>query len=171
MMTIRTMLIMLLAGCIGCANAMQPDSNYTLYLVRHAEKQTDQGKDPDLTEAGRIRSEKLANWLQDKNIGKIWSTDYKRTRNTALPLVTRLGLGLTIYDPRDLQALSNEVLLEQTNAVIVGHSNTTPELTRLLCQCEINDMDESEYDLLFVVSKTKNETTVETLKQASLLTD
>ena len=170
-MIIRTILIILLASSIGCANVTQPDSDYTLYLVRHAEKQADQGKDPDLTEAGRVRSEKLANWLQDKNIAKIWSSDYKRTRNTALPLVSRLGLDLTIYDPRDLQALNNELLLERKNAVIVGHSNTTPELTRLLCQCEIDDMDESEYELLFVVSKTENGTSVETLKQASLPTD
>jgi len=165
-MCVRVLFILLLAGVIGSACATQPDDNYRLYLVRHAEKQAVEGKDPDLTDAGNYRSEQLAKFLQDKGIRKIWSSDYQRTRNTAGPLASKLGLKLSLYDPRDLPALANELLEDRNTALIVGHSNTTPDLTRLLCQCDISDMDESEYDLLFVVSISGDETNVEILRQS-----
>jgi phosphohistidine phosphatase SixA len=167
-MRILVLFILMLAVVIGSACTAQPDDDYTLYLVRHAEKQADKGKDPGLTEAGNYRSEQLAQWLQNKGIRKIWSSDYQRTRNTAGPLVSKLGLKISLYDPRDLPALANELLEDGNNALIVGHSNTTPDLTRLICQCDINDMDESEYDLLFVVSVSDGETKVEILRQSLL---
>ena len=168
-MPVRVIFILLLAVVIGSACAAQADGNYTLYLVRHAEKQADEGKDPGLTDAGNYRSEQLAKWLQDKGIRKIWSSDYQRTRDTAGPLVSKLGLKISLYDPRDLPALVNELLENRDNALIVGHSNTTPDLTRLLCQCDISDMDESEYDHLFVVSVFGGETKVEILRQSLLI--
>jgi len=165
-MRVRVLIILLLAVVIGSACKPQPDDNYTLYLVRHAEKQADKGEDPGLTGAGNDRSKQLAKWLQDKGISKIWSSDYERTRDTAGPLVSILGLKLNLYDPSDLPSLANELLEDRNNALIVGHSNTTPDLTRLLCQCDISDMDESEYDLLFVVSISGDETNVEILRQS-----
>ena len=80
----------------------------------------------------------------------------------------RRGLELTLYDPRDLPTLAEKLLGNRDNALIVGHSNTTPDLTRLLCQCDISDMDESEYDQLYVVSVLRDETKVEILRQSLL---
>ena len=163
------MLLFLLAAClVGCATAPEADTSYKLYLVRHAEKQPDGSRDPVLTETGEHRYEQLANWFQDKDINDIWSSDYKRTRDTAKPLLSRLGLELIIYDPRDLPALAGHLLNRQHNALIVGHSNTTPDLARLLCHCDIEDMDESEYDRLIVVSVTDGKTQVEILQQDQL---
>jgi len=167
-MRVRILLILLITVVIGSACAAQPDSNYTLYLVRHAEKKADGGKDPELTDAGIYRSRQLAKWLQDKDIREIWSSDYQRTRDTAEPLVSSLGLKLNLYDPGDLPTFAGELLGDRKSALIVGHSNTTPDLTRLLCQCDISDMDESEYDQLFVVSVLRGETKVEILRQSSI---
>jgi len=167
-MRVRILLMLLLTLGVGSACTAQPDNNFTLYLVRHAEKQATEDKDPGLTDAGRYRSGQLAKWLQDKDVRKIWSSDYQRTRDTAGPLVSTLGLDLTLYDPRDLPALADQLLANRDNALIVGHSNTTPDLTRLLCQCKISDMAESEYDQLYVVSVLKGETKVELLEQSLL---
>jgi phosphohistidine phosphatase SixA len=167
-MHLRCLLLLLLSAGIGSACTAQPGDNFTLYLVRHAEKQVVEGNDPGLTDAGNHRSEQLARWLQDKGIRKIWSSDYQRTRDTAGPLVSKLGLELTLYDPRDLPALADKLLGNRENAFIVGHSNTTPDLTRLLCQCDISDMDDSEYDQLYVVSVHRGETKVEVSEQSSL---
>ena len=166
----RLQILMFLLACcfIGNATASDKDSGYTLYLVRHAEKQSDGSRDPALTEIGKNRSEQLAVWFQDKGITEIWSTDYKRTRDTAMPLVTGLGLELSIYDPRNLPDLAEKLLHNQRTALIVGHSNTTPELARLLCDCFVEDMDESEYDRLIVMSVTDAETQVKTLQQNQL---
>ena len=104
-MRLRVLIVILACCFIGNTTASDKDNSYTLYLVRHAEKQSDGSRDPALTEAGRNRSAQLANWFQDKGITEIWSSDYKRTRDTANPLVTGLGLELSIYDPRNLPEL------------------------------------------------------------------
>jgi phosphohistidine phosphatase SixA len=162
-------LLFLLIGCLtACTTAPAPKDNYKLYLVRHAEKQTDGSRDPELTEAGTHRAENLASWFEDKDIRDIWSSDYKRTRDTANPSLSRLGLKLKIYDPRDLNALSETLLRNQNNALIVGHSNTTPELTRMLCNCDIEDMNDSEYDRLIVISIDSSGARVGTLTQNNL---
>ncbi len=162
-------LLCVLTWCFfGCAGTNEENNSYTLYLVRHAEKQTDQDRDPELTPAGEHRSQRLAAWFQDKDIEDIWSSDYQRTRGTAKPLLDSSGLELRIYDPRDLTALSDKLLGNRHNAVIVGHSNTTPELARLLCDCKIDDMDESEYGRLIVISVVDDKTRVKTLQQTQL---
>jgi len=159
-------ILFLLAGCLtACQTAPGPNDTFKLYLVRHAEKQADGSRDPELTETGKLRSANLANWFEDKNIRDVWSSDYKRTRDTAKPTLSRLGLELNIYDPGDLPALRKVLLSNQNNALIVGHSNTTPELARLLCQCDIDDMDDSEYDRLILISIIDGEAHIDTLRQ------
>ncbi len=167
----RLQILMFLLACcfIGNATASDKDSGYTLYLVRHAEKQSDGSRDPALTQSGTNRSVQLANWFQNKDITAIWSSDYKRTRDTAKPSVTGLGLELSIYDPRDLPDLVQELSHQRRTALIVGHSNTTPELARLLCDCSIADMDESVYDRLIVISVVGSNTEATTLQQNHLL--
>lgn len=162
------LLLLVLACCIGNTDATNVDGSYTLYLVRHAEKQADGSDDPALNDIGRNRSEQLATWFEEKDIELIWSSDYRRSRDTAGPLISSLGLELSLYDPRDLPALANTLLDNRRNALVVGHSNTTPELARLLCQCVIADMDESEYERLIVVSFSDDQVTVETLMQNTL---
>ena len=167
-MRFSALLILLLVVDIGNAGTPQPDGDFKLYLVRHAEKQADAGKDPGLTNAGMFRAHQLVKLFQYRDIENIWSTDYKRTRDTVIPLVTTLKSKMKLYDPHDLPAFANRLLEDGMNALIAGHSNTTPDLTRLLCECDISDMDDSEYDLLFVVSVSGDETNVEILKQSSL---
>lgn len=158
------LILILLASCLAACTPAQ-DDDYTLYLVRHAEKQADGSRDPALSEAGELRSEKLAGWLEDKDIQDIWSSDYNRTRETAKFTQSRLGLELSIYDPSDLKTLSETLLSNRKNALVVGHSNTTPELARLLCNCDIDDMGESEYDHMIEITVIDGQHQAKTLRQ------
>jgi phosphohistidine phosphatase SixA len=163
----RIQLLIFLLFCCFSGEAFGSDANdsYTIYLVRHAEKVQDGSRDPELTEIGRQRSAALADWFIDKDIEDIWTSDYKRTRDTAAPILSKLDIDLTLYDPRNLPQLTENLLAQQHNALIVGHSNTTPQLARLLCKCEIADMDESEHNRLIIVSVKGDETEVRTLLQ------
>lgn len=102
-----------------------------IFLVRHAEKTADKD-DPALTDEGQARAILLADMLADAGITAIHSSDYRRTRDTAAPLAAKLGLTVQIYDPRDLPAMAARLRHSGGRHLVVGHSNTTPQLTELL---------------------------------------
>jgi|GEM_PF-334351 len=133
--------------CYAPMGAAQTDK--TLFLVRHAEKMSDAGKDPALTERGVARANNLAKMLQDKKIQVIYSTNYRRTMQTAAPLARLLQLEVQHYDPRDLPGFAEKIKNSDRNALIVGHSNTTPMLTHLLGGNAHGDIDDSEYTRLY----------------------
>lgn len=159
------MSLLLLGALSNCAAVKEPGDDYTLYLVRHAEKQSGGTDDPALNEAGLTRARQLAMLLKDKGITDIWSSDYLRTRSTAAPLAAELGLEVKIYDAKNLQSIASELEQRKHTALIVGHSNTTPELASLLCACQVSEMQETEYDRLLVVSVHNGTVTLNTLVQ------
>jgi len=167
-MRVRVTVLALLVCLMTVAGAGNADDEYTLYLVRHAEKLLDDGDDPGLTDAGNQRSAQMAGWLRDKDITNIWSSDYRRSRDTAAPLAAMLGTELQLYDPHDLPALVSSLRNNRHNALIVGHSNTTPDLARLLCVCLVGDMDDTDYDQLIVISVSGEDTGLESLSQDAL---
>jgi phosphohistidine phosphatase SixA len=161
-------LTLLFTICVSHARAEDQADVFTLYLVRHAEKVQDGSRDPLLDQAGTERAAQLSNWLQGKSIEDVWSSDYQRTRHTAKPLLLALGKELLIYDPRQLAELTQQLLERKNNALVVGHSNTTPELARLLCACEIEPMEESEYSRLIVIKIAGDQVVASALNQSEL---
>lgn len=123
-----------------------------LILVRHAEKADDDPRDPDLTAEGRARAAALAALLADAGVTRILSSDYRRTRETARPLAEHIGLDVELYDARDLEGLAAELRRATGVVVVVGHSNTTPELARLLGAGDTPSMPDEEYDRLIVLA-------------------
>jgi len=106
-------------------------SDFTLYLVRHAEKQAN-SSDPQLTTCGTERAKQLATLLSKVQIKTIYSTAYNRTMATATPLAIQKNLTINTYAPQNLKAFALQLKKQKQTALIVGHSNTTPQLTALL---------------------------------------
>jgi 2,3-bisphosphoglycerate-dependent phosphoglycerate mutase len=131
------------------------DTSTVIYLTRHAEKENDGTKDPSLTDKGKQRAEEFANLLKNNNVRAIYSTDYKRTRETVAPLAKALDLEVIIYNPKDLESLKKEILQEYKfgeTIVVVGHSNTTPTLVNLLIdEKQFSEIDEKDYTNLYKV--------------------
>jgi len=121
-----------------------------------------------LTRGGQQRSENLAHWLRDRDVLDVWSSNYHRTLDTAAPLLAQQRYQLEIYDPRNQAELVRQLREKKHNAVVIGHSNTIPELARLLCHCNISDMSETEHNRLIVIHVAKGKTRVETLQQETL---
>ena len=129
-----------------------------VFLVRHAEK-TDDGKDPELSEAGKERTADLAETLKNADIGHVHTTDFIRTRDTAAPIAQAAGVDVEKYDPKDLAGFANKLKEAGGRHLVVGHSNTTPELTKLLGGDPGTEIDEKgEYDRLYVVTIGKDGT-------------
>ncbi|WP_394225648.1 SixA phosphatase family protein [Pseudoalteromonas spongiae] len=120
----------------------------TLFLLRHAEKRD--GINPNLSVAGKARAEHLVSMLKDKEIKHIFSTNYNRTLETVKPLSQKLGIVVTHYNPRQLTALVKQLKTLKGNTVIVGHSNTTPQLVKLLTDHDVT-INEDQFDRLFVI--------------------
>ena len=140
---------LLLLTLTGRATAEAPAA-FEIYLVRHAEKTTE-AQDPGLTSDGAERAAWLAAIMAPGSPSAIWSSDYRRTRQTAAPTAQALGLDVLFYDPRQLEDLAAVLLSRAESALVVGHSNTTPELAALLCECNVREMAESEYDRIIVI--------------------
>jgi phosphohistidine phosphatase SixA len=132
----------------------------TIYLVRHAEKVADGSRDPALSVEGIARASHMAEMLADENIVAVFSSDFVRTRETARPLAERLGLDIQIYSPypADAEAFAAQLRALNGNMLVVGHSNTTPEMTALLSGKSVDDVGDiidteelSEYNWIYIV--------------------
>jgi phosphohistidine phosphatase SixA len=147
----------LLAHPIAAQEATQaasPDGATVVFLVRHSERAEDGTSDPVISLPGWDRSRLLAEMLEDAGVTNIYTTDYRRTRGTGKPLADALGLELQVYDPRDLNGFAEELWRTPGRHVVIGHSNTTPELVEALGGDPISPMADDEYDRLYVVALT-----------------
>lgn len=148
----------LVTGVIASTSfSASAESPITVFLVRHAEKETNVA-DPPLTEAGRQRAELLAGMLADAGITAIFTSQYNRTQETAAPLAKRLGLSVTVVPAKDLDALLTKVraLPSGVRALIVGHSDTVPALAHRLTGAKVAELTDADYDRLYVATFGKN---------------
>lgn len=130
--------------------AQDGDGMFTIYLVRHAEKQSD-SNDPPLTDCGIERSESFSALFQSVTLEAVYSTDYKRTQSTALPTAMDQGLTIQSYEPDALGKIAEELIRNGQDALVVGHSNTTAVLAGLLVGEEMGSFDESIYNRVYQV--------------------
>lgn len=120
---------------------------WSVFLVRHAEKGVDDPRDPRLSAAGKQRAAALAALLAAAGVKRVFSTDFHRTRDTALPLAEQAGVEVELYDPRDAGAIVQTLhgLKHESVAVVVGHSNTTPQVLQALGAPEPTGLEDSSY--------------------------
>lgn len=137
----------------------------TVYLVRHAEKAAAPAADPPLLEAGTKRAEELVRTLGNAGIKTIFTSQYLRTKLTAEPLAKQLGITSAII-PVKMSATSPKELAPEYlaqvaekissvpggNMLVVGHSNTVPEIIKALGGDIVPTIDDATYDDLFVVT-------------------
>jgi broad specificity phosphatase PhoE len=154
------LVIALLAGCAQMQQqgASDPErtGTTTIVLVRHAEKAAEPAADPPLTAEGEARAQALLEAVAEMPVHAIVSTGFARTRATAAPLAARRGLVPEIVDARarDHARLVAEGILAHhrgETVVVVGHSNTVPDIVAALGAPKPTAICDSEYDNLFIV--------------------
>jgi broad specificity phosphatase PhoE len=124
----------------------------TVILVRHAEKAASPAEDPPLTAEGRQRAEALAAMLSASGVTSIYVTDYLRTQQTAEPLASLLHLTPQRIDAKKTPDLVAAIRRHKDGVVlVVGHSNTVPEIIAALGGPAVK-IEDSEYDSLFVLT-------------------
>ena len=159
----------LVAACkeSGKINLVEKENTSVYYFIRHAEKDRSDptNKNPSLTLQGLERANKWAVFFKDKNIAAVYSTNYIRTQQTALPIAKEQNIEIINYTTKELISEKFIANNKGKNIVIVGHSNTTPELVNILLgEKKYEDISDSENNNLFVVTLKKNTATAETQK-------
>lgn len=137
---------------VGASPVEAQDGPTILYVVRHAERAEDGTSDPPLSDAGLRRATQLEHMLAESHLTAVYSTDLKRTRQTAGPSAERFGLEVETYNPRQLEQFAGELRSISGGRILVtGHSNTTPALVEFLGGDPVSAIDEDEYDRLYIV--------------------
>jgi len=121
-----------------------------IFVTRHGEK-AKEGKDPDLSAQGQARAQHIGALLRKAGIKQIFSTTTARTQQTAQPLATLTGLTVQSYDGGKPGAMLEKVKLSPGPSMIVGHSNTVPELVKLLGGGTVPEIADDEFDRLYQV--------------------
>jgi len=144
---------------IGLAWFFESQATTTIIFVRHAEKALDAGDDPGLSAAGRRRVAELTRQLRDADVvagvDAIYTTQYRRTQETARPLADALDLPINQYDAMDTESVLETILKRHKGKIIlvVAHSNTLPELiANLGASKKVPPIAENEYDNIYVIS-------------------
>jgi len=123
---------------------------YSIYLVRHAEKQKNIDN-PPLTSCGRLRARQLATLLADVELKTIYSTSTQRTMATAQPISQVKKLAIKNYSGNDLTQFAFSLKQLKQNVLVVGHSNTTPQLVELLIEEKVLPIEDHQYQHLYQV--------------------
>jgi broad specificity phosphatase PhoE len=144
------------AAIVFLACAAPARAQKAVFLVRHAEK-VDESDDPLLSAAGKARARALARSLRTAGVKAIYVTQYKRTGLTAGPLATAAGLKPIVVHSDARQEVVDRIRKDNPNDVVlvVGHSNTVPDVLRLLGHPEPVTIAPAEYDNLFVAIPSK----------------
>ena len=131
------------------------DDCSTFYLIRHAEKvRTNKSdRDPALNEKGIIRALNWKDYFIDKDISKIYSTNYKRTLETVKPIEEAIGLTAILYSPSSID-YKNFILSNKGETVlVVGHSNTIPDFANELINEQVySQIDDLNNSNLYIVN-------------------
>lgn len=124
----------------------------TVILVRHAEK-ADDGRDSELSEAGRQRAAALAKTLRDLPIDAVWHSEYRRTAATVAPLCEARGLLPTVAKAADTAGLVRTLqrLPAGRTVLVCGHSNTVPALVQALGGHKV-EIPDDRFDALVVLT-------------------
>lgn len=161
----KLILILLLTVVAFPSCTQKPEKAETIstyYLIRHAEKDRSDKTDrnPNLNEAGLERAANWAEHFKTVKFDMVYSTDYNRTKQTAMPTALANNVELQFYNPSDMKI---EEFMEKTKGktvLIVGHSNTTPKFTNgLLGEDKYEDIDDNNNSNLYIVTVTKDSKT------------
>jgi len=121
-----------------------------VYLCRHAERLNNSSNTP-LSDAGFERANTLKDTLANKKIKQVFATPYLRTQQTAQPTADAFGKELTIYGTDTTYQFVQKIKkIKGENILVVGHSNTVPEMILYMTGDTVH-IDHDEFDDLYQV--------------------
>lgn len=153
----KKFILILLVVLLG-QQTVNAQKTLKVWVVRHAEKVTDDPKDrdPQLSTIGAERAEALKKYLGGEKLDSIFSTNYKRTKLTGFPLADKIGINIKTYSPDGQKALAKQLMANAAGkkVLIIGHSNSVLEIVEAFgAERPIKELvEESDYDYIFAIT-------------------
>jgi phosphohistidine phosphatase SixA len=143
---------MLVAAALLLTAAIPGYSQTALIVVRHAER-ADQSQDTKLSAKGEERAKALARTLADANVLAIYVTQFQRTAQTAQPLAEHLNVKPVVMEAQDVAGLAIKIRTSNASQVVlvVGHSDTVPNILKAFGHLEPITIESDEFDSLFIL--------------------
>lgn len=122
----------------------------TLLIVRHADRQNAADA---LSAAGLARAQELVHAAEKAGIVAIYRSNTNRNAQTAAPLAAALGITPVVYPANDVDPLVEGIFADHPGqtVLVVGHSNTVPQIIAAAGGPELPNLGETEFDDLFVL--------------------
>ena len=149
----RNVLGLVLLSIVGSAAIAQQTSTSTgghIFVVRHAEKISE--KADALSPMGKSRAACLATTLKDANIKAVITSPFERTKQTGAPTAGEFKVEVRTIKADDFDAIAGAAResAKTGDVLIVGHSNTVPQIVKAVGNADVK-VGDSDYDWLFVV--------------------
>ena len=149
----RFFLILVIYAFSITTSVSQSDNVTSIFFIRHAEKIRNGDSNPGLTEQGILRSIHWAEVFKGADISAIYSTNTKRTLSTGDPTAKSNNIDVEIYDSKTVNIMNLAKTNQGKNVLIVGHSNTTPNLVNeLLGKEKYPQIEDNNNGNLYVVT-------------------
>lgn len=127
----------------------------TLFLIRHAEKENNGQTNPPLSINGKVQAKVIDSLFANVKLAAILSTSFERNMETARPIAESKKIPITNYNPGENDPILDYALKFEKGKkfLIIGHSNTIPELVlNLVPNSTPFTIAEDEYDGLYVIT-------------------
>jgi broad specificity phosphatase PhoE len=148
----KKILVFLLLFFIGQLIIAQNTDPAQFFFIRHAEKVKKGEEDPALTKIGEKRANYWAEVFKNTEFAAVYSTQTKRTLSTALPTANKSELTPIIYKTESIDLKQLAEKYAGKNVLIVGHSNTIPDLVNyLLGDDRVGEIGEFNNSNLYIV--------------------
>ena len=155
--SVKRAALVLLLLIVALVSARTACAQEAIYIVRHAER-LDQSNDSPLSAAGIARANRLREMLRSAGITHVFTSALRRTIDTARPAAEALHLVPNAMPVATGPAVAKALaaLGPHDRALVVGHSNTVPELLTALHVTPPITIGDAEYDNLFIVVPRKD---------------
>ena len=145
----------LLLAVFSLFSACNSEEMTTYYLIRHAEKDRTNkaNRDPNLNKKGQERVKIWTNYFENIDLDAVYSTEYKRTMQTAKTIAENKSLEIQNYDPLKMYDAVFQKETKEKKVLIVGHSNTTPSfVNKILGEKKYKNMTDRDNSTLYIVT-------------------
>jgi len=152
--------VILTLVCVALGSASAVEAQRAILVVRHAERARE-GPEADipLSKTGAEHAARLAEILKTAGVTAVYATDTTRARQTGEPLAQILKLSIKTYDTRDEKGnmtaapLAERLKTDEKDGVVlvVGHSNTVPDVLAAYGSKEAVRIGPDDYGDLFLL--------------------